>query len=89
MNCNGLFVKNNNNNNKKYRTIHNLVPRAFPLKNGWGPTHLREKPWGRGWTIQSSFIKMYGPGQGHAIPYPCYNRDTNFPVQAGQQQQQQ
>lgn len=35
-------------------------------------------------TIQSSFIKMYGPGQGHAIPYPCYNRDTNFPVQAGQ-----
>ena len=27
----------------------NLVPRAFPLKNGWGPTHfLREKPWGRG-----------------------------------------
>ena len=21
----------------------NLVPRAFPLKNGW------EKPWGRGW----------------------------------------
>ena len=29
--------------------FHNLVPRAFPLKNGWGPTHfLREKPWGRG-----------------------------------------
>ena len=40
----------------------NLVPRAFPSKNGWGrdagmpgcrdagPTHfLREKPWGRGW----------------------------------------
>ena len=30
----------------------NLVPRAFPSKNGWGgksPTHfLREKPWGRG-----------------------------------------
>ena len=33
----------------------NLVPRAFPLKNGWGrkrdlfPTNfLREKPWGRG-----------------------------------------
>ena len=26
----------------------NLVPRAFPLKNGC-PTHfLREKPWGRG-----------------------------------------
>ena len=38
----------------------NLVPRAFPLKIGWGgwwlkigwcPTHfLREKPWGRGWS---------------------------------------
>ena len=28
----------------------NLVPRAFPLKDGWGATHfLREKPWGRGW----------------------------------------
>ena len=26
----------------------NLVPRAFPLKNGWGH-FLREKPWGRGW----------------------------------------
>ena len=33
-------------------TFHNLVPRAFPSKNGWGPTHfLREKPWGRGWTF--------------------------------------
>ena len=32
----------------------NLVPRAFPSKNRWGPTHfLREKPWGRGW------LKMY------------------------------
>ena len=26
----------------------NLVPRAFPLKNGWGTHFLREKPWGRG-----------------------------------------
>ena len=27
----------------------NLVPRAFPLKNGWGPTLFsREKPWGLG-----------------------------------------
>ena len=26
----------------------NLVPRAFPSKNGWGH-FLREKPWGRGW----------------------------------------
>ena len=42
----------------------NLVPRVFPLKNGWGfsrPTHfLREKPWGRGcvriWTLRSCFI---------------------------------
>ena len=26
----------------------NLVPRAFPSKNGWGATHfLRGKPWGR------------------------------------------
>ena len=39
--------------------ICNLVPRAFPLKNGWGqkrafsrPTHfLREKPWGRSCVI--------------------------------------
>ena len=30
------------------RAVNNLVPRAFPLKNGWGPTYfLREKPWGR------------------------------------------
>ena len=39
-------------NNKKSPKIYpdrNLVPRAFPLKNGWGTTHfLREKPWGRG-----------------------------------------
>ena len=33
----------------------NLVPRAFPLKNGWGTAHfLREKPWGRGWNPGSS-----------------------------------
>ena len=25
----------------------NLVPRAFPLKNGWPHPFLREKPWGR------------------------------------------
>ena len=29
---------------------HNLVPRAFPLKNGW------EKPWGRGWANQSHYV---------------------------------
>ena len=40
----------------------NLVPRAFPLKNG-PPIFLREKPWGRGWSqispievLQSWFI---------------------------------
>ena len=37
-------------------------------------------------TIQSSLLKCMD--QDHTIPYPCYNRDTNFPVQAGQQQQQ-
>ena len=30
--------------------LTNLVPRAFPLKNGWGH-FLREKPWGRGWIL--------------------------------------
>ena len=30
----------------------NLVPRAFPLKNGWAH-FLREKPWGRGWLYPS------------------------------------
>ena len=37
----------------------NLVPRAFPLKKGWGfsrPTHLREKPWGRGWVFTIPFL---------------------------------
>ena len=37
----------------------NLVPRAFPLKNGWCPTHfLKEKPWGRGWVGTSSFCSV-------------------------------
>ena len=32
----------------------NLIPRVFPSKIGWGPTHfLREKPWGRGWSCPS------------------------------------
>ena len=34
------------------REKNNLVPKAFPLKNGWGgksPTHfLRKKQWGQG-----------------------------------------
>ena len=41
----------------------NLVPRTFPLKNGWGgerlfPPHhfLREKPWGRGCPDCPSFL---------------------------------
>ena len=35
---------------RKHLKDTNLVPRAFPLKNGWGPTQfLREKLWGRGW----------------------------------------
>ena len=35
-------------NQRKTIVNSNLVPRAFPLKNGWGATHfLREKPWGR------------------------------------------
>ena len=35
----------------------NLVPRAFPLRNGLGPTHfLREKPWGRGCSGTSQFV---------------------------------
>ena len=43
-------IVNVNENGKKARLANNLVPRALPLKNGWGPTHfLREKPWGRGW----------------------------------------
>ena len=34
---------------QKLALHNNLVPRAFPLKNGWCPNHfLREKPWGRG-----------------------------------------
>ena len=36
-------------NQRKTFVNSNLVPRAFPLKNGWGATHfLREKPWARG-----------------------------------------
>ena len=35
----------------------NRVPRAFPLKNGWGH-FLREKPWGRGW-VPSYFEALY------------------------------
>ena len=36
-------------NQRKTIVNSNLIPRAFPLKNGWGATHfLREKPWGRG-----------------------------------------
>ena len=43
-------IVNVNENGKKARLANNLVPRALPLKNGWGPTHfLREEPWGRGW----------------------------------------
>ena len=39
-----------------FALLFNLVPRAFPLKNGCGPTHfLREKPWGRGWLLFSSY----------------------------------
>ena len=35
----------------------NLVPRAFPSKNG--PTHfLREKPWGRGWIPWADSITL-------------------------------
>ena len=39
----------------------NLVPRAFPLKNGWvGPTHfLREKPWGRSWEHAQAFFYAF------------------------------
>ena len=56
-------IANVNENGKKARLANNLVPRALPLKNGWGgkrPWHrlvtcplvhpfFREKPWGRGW----------------------------------------
>ena len=36
-----------------------LVPNAFPLKNGWGPTHfLREKPWGRGWSQRRENLSL-------------------------------
>ena len=52
----------------KNSSANNLVPRAFPLKNGWGrPTHLREKPWGRGWlkihniAVVSSKAKLLWP----------------------------
>ena len=39
-----------------FTLLFNLVPRAFPLKIGCGPTHfLREKPWGRGWLLFSSY----------------------------------
>ena len=66
-------------------SLTNLVPRAFPLKNGWGlshPTHfLREKSWERGWivnvTIQSSWwICMESSEQtGAYISSPiCTNR---------------
>ena len=45
----------------RYPKIHenfiNLVPRAFPSKNG---THfLREKPWGRGWNFISHGWNLY------------------------------
>ena len=58
-----------------YKDLHNLVPRAFPSKNGWGATHfLREKPWGRGcdlhgeplncdWDGRSSFYKCDWDGR--------------------------
>ena len=29
---------------EKLKYFFNLVPRAFPLKNGWGTHFLREKP---------------------------------------------
>ena len=31
----------------RVKRVSNLLPRAFPLKNGW----LRENPWGRGWRV--------------------------------------
>ena len=37
--------------NQVYR-VNNLVPRAFPSKNGWGAHFLREKPWGRGCRVK-------------------------------------
>ena len=45
--------------------LYNLVPSAFPSKNGWGgkmafsrPTHfLREKPWGRGWLLYACDVR--------------------------------
>ena len=41
------------------RLSSNLVPRAFPLKNG-RPTHfLREKPWGRGWALQPLYSPLF------------------------------
>ena len=47
--------------------LYNVVPSAFPSKNGWGgkrafsrPTHfLREKPWGRGWLLYAYFDHFY------------------------------
>ena len=47
--------------------LYNLVPSAFPSKNGWGgkmafsrPTHfLREKPWGRGWLLYACVLRSF------------------------------
>ena len=40
----------------------NLVPRACPLKNGWGapPIFLRGNPWGRGWGDLSTRLVAHG-----------------------------
>ena len=48
----------------------NLVPRAFPLKNGWGPTHfLREKHWGRGCFGSLPFPLLKGIGNSRVAVY--------------------
>ena len=47
--------------------LYDLVPSAFPSKNGWGgkrafsrPTHyLREKPWGRGWLLYACVLRSF------------------------------
>ena len=59
--------------------IFNLVPRAFPSKNGGGPTHfLREKPWGRGWLILC-FFKSHCPimALGFFFPWRLANPNKN------------
>ena len=74
---------------KKLALQNNIFTRAFPLKNGWSPTHfLREKPWGRGWLHKTCFTwgggalnkSLHGEAPLERPPlYPFYIPSRNPP----------